>query len=76
MQDMETDRMQEAMMSEVVAGGVAQVRERLRHRAWVFDDPGSYTAGVEEALRALANLSSSSPHLSPAPASSVSAEPS
>lgn len=45
----------EAATSQVVAAGqVAQVRERLHRRAWVFDDPRSYLAGVEEALQALA----------------------
>lgn len=61
--------MQEAT-SQVAAGRVAQVRERLRRRAWVFDDPRSYTAGVEEALQALADLSPAS-YPSPGDASSV-----
>lgn len=56
---MEADRTPETT-SEVAARRVAQVRERLRHRAWVFDDPRSYTAGVEEALQALAALPSAS----------------
>lgn len=54
--DVEADSVQEA--TSEVAGRAAQVRERLRRRAWVFDDPPSYTAGVEEALQALTEPSS------------------
>lgn len=64
--------MQEATL-EVGASRVAQVRERLRHRAWAFDDPRSYTAGVDEALQALVDPMSH--HRRSGPASSVSAGP-
>lgn len=68
--DVEADRMQ-AATSKVMAERMAQVRERLRRRAWVFDDPRSYTTGVEEALHALVEMELSSPHRATVPASAV-----
>jgi hypothetical protein len=33
--------------------GFVQIRARLLAQAYLFDDPGAYAAGVEDALRAL-----------------------
>lgn len=33
--------------------GVEELREELRGKAYLFDDPGTYVAGVEDAMRAV-----------------------
>lgn len=41
------------MPRQLTTSDMARVRQRLHQRAWAFDDPASYRAGVEEALQGL-----------------------